>query len=404
MFCVSPKNDNEKCDKKRIGTSLFCKEHSIIYKPLYLKYKRTEATISNDIITNINNVEDVYDLLKCYSRLESGYKQRINFRSRAFTIENWDLGHKFKINKIISNMKIVINRLEILFNKIKIKILFNKVKNKNINIKEKLIDCNIPNKIINVRKRFIKVIKQEEDFEKCIAEHTKKVNINIEKSKKLFHLADLELQKLLGVPYIHGLLQLYILINNILNLCIFDTTIVLSNVVKCSLIDRLDKSLYVDKSLMLYFKDIYKKILTVENFIKYDTNFFITMYKAYKEALFKKQDIKVVLFVFNKFIIFCYPEYKEEDNITLIYTQQKTYNIGNSTYYKFDLTTAKNQYKYKFLEMLKVISSKIINNVDYHVYKGLYFKIANNKKVMVKCLALGFDPYASILADVNKKC
>lgn len=252
-ICVSPVNrsSNKRCSVSTTSYSLFCKRHSLLFRNKYLKYKRIEAHIKLDLVS-----EDVYSLLSCYSQLEKAYNLRYTFRRQAFVPETWDEGHAFKMEKMLKNMSSIVSRLEILFDQ-----SLSRVSTDTLNSEEK---SNTKSKVYHeidfVKKKHTKIIQQKEDDDVIINEFLKKDADNKAKSCKLYELADKELQKRLGVKYLPNILVVSDLIHYASTLVKFNTIVTVMSI-KEEHILTWKESIFFDKNIMKIYKQSYKNIL-----------------------------------------------------------------------------------------------------------------------------------------------
>ena len=390
-YCASPK-----CEKDKIGDSIFCKDHSKKYKSLYLKYKNTEASIDDKIIDNVSTIDNIYDLLKTYARLESSYKQRVDFRSKALDIIHWDYGHNNKIKNIVTSMNDIVSRLkELFFNQnIKDEDVNNEINKEDVSNEVKEEDDTLVPKIKDITKKHLKIIKQEENFDECISEHQRILDIKSEKSTKIFHLLDSLIQKHLDVDYVFGIAHLYIIIMDFLQYNIYKTTLVTQLTITKSFIDKFDKALYANKKILIYFKEIYKKFLGNISFIEKD--FLLSLYLAYKKSLAKTLDLRIVMNVVGNRIVFFFPGYNPSNIIILPVMKSEKSNkllllLKNSSEKEIKI----------FFGTLKLISNNISKYTFYCSNEDILFKIQNSKRTIVEKIK-DYSIYLSILSDITK--
>ena len=263
-ICVSPEtlNSTKRCTKHSfsqngIYMSLFCENHSNLFRNEYLKYKKIESYIKLDLKTT-----DIRFLLKCYAQLEESYNRRYKYRKRAFVPEAWDVGHNIKMKKIIKNIDLVVSRLKILFKEEK--------------IKNDLLDADKPSKSIdlhktnttyqnfsNIKKKHKKIIQQEENFESIINSFITKDELTKENGRKMYIKADKEMQAQLQVKYHPNVL----IVIDIINYSISKkspSSIVFPITITDQYIKRWSELMFFDVNIKKIFSQSYNKILKSE--------------------------------------------------------------------------------------------------------------------------------------------
>lgn len=110
VFCVSPSRNNEylRCQNVVIGKSQFCKIHSDKHKPLYMKHKKLEKHLPEDIPGGANTKY----LLRIYAGYVKAYQLRDTYRKQAFMPETWDRGHDLRISFIWGKIEEITQILE----------------------------------------------------------------------------------------------------------------------------------------------------------------------------------------------------------------------------------------------------------------------------------------------------
>lgn len=105
-----------------------CKDHYDKANKLYQLYKKkcdeAKKLHPENINTNTNDLTIIQNnikyLFKCYNKYIDAYKSRIEHRNYAFTPETSDYGHNKQIDIILEKINLCTDKLQILYDKIKL--------------------------------------------------------------------------------------------------------------------------------------------------------------------------------------------------------------------------------------------------------------------------------------------
>jgi hypothetical protein len=109
LVCAAPE-----CTNPRSGSAHHCPTHMRLFLPLYTQYKAAERRLERRMVVDMR-AKDPKKLLACYGRLKAAYEMRSAYRERAFRRELWDGGHEMRIERLLSWMYEVEERLSAVF-------------------------------------------------------------------------------------------------------------------------------------------------------------------------------------------------------------------------------------------------------------------------------------------------
>lgn len=214
VFCVSPSQNDEhlRCQNVVIGKSQFCKIHSDKHKPLYMKHKKLEKHLPEDIPGGANTKY----LLRIYAGYVEAYQLRDTYRKQAFMPETWDRGHDLRISFIWGKIEEITQILEDRFDPgVPVEALI--VKNTTFSLSRGEIEDKIDltkltstlekgdnEKKISKLKQIQNIIrKKETEFDTLVSQYIKDRNLKRQQRIEDYNEYDQDLQKkILKVKYI----------------------------------------------------------------------------------------------------------------------------------------------------------------------------------------------------------
>jgi hypothetical protein len=113
-ICISL-NDDKRCDARAKDGSRFCEKHSVLYKPLYLKYKLLEKSVLHLILKSDSTDDldvDLTILYRYYNRLKKVYEMRRGFRIKAVHPSAWDQDHEIHSKRILRAINVILGKIK----------------------------------------------------------------------------------------------------------------------------------------------------------------------------------------------------------------------------------------------------------------------------------------------------